>query len=70
MDKVVDSGSTDAGSIPVRGAKRIEASIIKYFGNLYFLHQPNLSFSANGHFYSLHDNAISFPLKNGMIFSF
>lgn len=22
MDKVVDSGSTDAGSIPVRGAKR------------------------------------------------
>lgn len=48
MDKVVDSGSTDAGSIPVRGAKRKEASIVKHSGNLYFLY----------HFYT---NPITFP---------
>lgn len=28
MDKVVDSGSTDTGSIPVRDAKVINASIL------------------------------------------
>ncbi len=31
MDKVVDSGSTDAGSIPVRDAK-VDMSILSGFG--------------------------------------
>lgn len=35
MDKVVDSGSTDTGSIPVRDAKRINASVLTNAG-VYF----------------------------------
>lgn len=31
MDKVVDSGSTDAGSIPVRDAKTLEIKISGVF---------------------------------------
>ncbi len=36
MDKVVDSGSTDAGSIPVRDAK-VDMSSLSGFGIFLFL---------------------------------
>jgi hypothetical protein len=35
MDKVADSGSADAGSIPVRGAK-FKKEVLNAFQNLFF----------------------------------
>ena len=39
MDKVADSGSADAGSIPARGARKIAAFIIEHYASRHFLHQ-------------------------------
>ncbi len=53
MDKVVDSGSTDAGSIPVRDAKSLNTSIHADAG-VYIFQSFHVGFKVSTDFKSSH----------------